>query len=162
MARSLHTQHGINTADERKEEGRLTIIVIPDIEFTELHRDAIGIDFEKLKGSTLPLENIETVNLFNSEDALPNDEINVTQSLVADATTIANPQFTEPQTHSPQPAQTQEARGKNGEIQNEATAKQRKNKENKNKVTDTFVKSKRKRKKMVNKDPPKTKTSSRP
>lgn len=127
--------------------GGLTVIVSPDIEFTELHRDVIGIDFDKLKGSTLPPEHVEVVNLFNYEEALPNSEMNINQSVMADATSYMTPQLTETQTHTNvhRPAHIQASRGEGEDTPNKATDGHRKNKSNNNK--EAVAPAKRKRKK---------------
>lgn len=91
--------------------GGLAVIVNPYIEFTELHRDVIDIDFDKLKGSTIPPEHAEVVKLFNSEEAMPNGEMDITQSVMDDATSSVTQQPTETQTHVHLAIQAQDARG---------------------------------------------------
>lgn len=63
--------------------GGLAIIISPYIEFTELHRTAIGIDLEALKEPPLAPEHVQVANLFNTEDLLPSGEVDITQRIVA-------------------------------------------------------------------------------
>lgn len=70
--------------------GGLAVIISPDNEFTELYQSAIGVDFNDLKGPPLKPEDIENVNLFNSERPLPIGDIDVTQRLIADTTALTN------------------------------------------------------------------------
>lgn len=56
--------------------GGLAIIVIPEIDFTELHRCAVGIDLDKLQKAEVEPEHIQLVNVSNVEECLPEDETN--------------------------------------------------------------------------------------
>lgn len=77
--------------------GGLAIIIIPDIEYTELFRCAIGADFEAQKEGPLAPKHIEHVTLQKSENALPNGEVEVEQSLTLEASgTTETPTKTPP------------------------------------------------------------------
>lgn len=85
--------------------GGLAVIIAPGVEYTELYRTAIGVDFEKLKGPTLPPELVEVVNLFNTEDTLPDGVHDVSQRLEVEA---ADPNSTTG-AETPQTQQTESA-----------------------------------------------------
>lgn len=60
------------------------LLLTPEIEFTELYRCAIGIDFEAMKDQTLAPEHLQLVNITNGEDAIPEGEVDVTQCAIPD------------------------------------------------------------------------------
>lgn len=70
--------------------GGLDVIIGPDVEFTELYRTTIVADFEALKGPPLASENVELVNLFNSEEELSEGENDISQKLEEEALDINN------------------------------------------------------------------------
>lgn len=57
-----------------------------------MHRDAIVFDFEKLRTPALLPEHVEINDLFNTEEALPSDEMKISQSVMADAIAIETQQ----------------------------------------------------------------------
>lgn len=67
----------LNMESVRQTKGRrggLAMIISPDVEYTELHSYAIGVETEAEKGDTPSAEHVELVTLLNAEAALPDGE----------------------------------------------------------------------------------------
>lgn len=62
--------------------GGLAVISSPEVEFTELFRTSIGVDFEALKGPPIHPENAEFPTLSNTETIIPDGEIDISQQLM--------------------------------------------------------------------------------
>lgn len=131
--------------------GGVAIIIHPDLEYTELHRDAIGIDFDILKGQALPPEHVELVNLFNTENAIPDEAMDILLSIVADVVTAEITQKTAAQPHSPSQTVEQHTQDNHDSTKNKPTMKKNKNIDNMQGTGRT--KRKRRRKKQVDTTP---------
>lgn len=59
--------------------GGIELTISPEIPFTEIYRTAIGVDLEAMKVLPLSPEHVEMLNLFHTENAIPDGELDISQ-----------------------------------------------------------------------------------